>query len=577
MSRYQIQRARAASLFFLLMACPAVGAGLPATKASSAPPAPLFTWTGLYVGFNMGYTWTASNPITLSTIDLFDYSLRGFGPPSAAGASGVVEAQLDGFFFGGQVGYNWQFADRLIVGVEADIQGAGVRGGRGLLSVDQAPRGFAATSAKLDRQLEFVGTARGRLGYALTPTLMAYATGGLAYGGANLSGAISQNLQPGLLLSDTVRNDHFNILTGWTVGAGAEMAFSRNLSGKLEYLYYDLGQLWLADPALHHDNPITRAPVLADATGAHTRYSGHVLRAGLNYRFDSTIPETGAAAATPLFASSKFTSGEAPRFDDWNFLVLPYFWAINLNGTMTLANQTLGTNATFIDALTKSSSFPLAFMGRAEAQNGPFWAYSDIVWAQMHFAGSALSLRSPIADLSVSASVSGRMKMTLGIGEAGIGYELSRWKLLSAPESFTAIDAYAGLRYVNMTASLDVDGVAAANLALLGIQQMETKTTVGTGAMWWMDPVIGLRMRHGLGSGGSLEMRGDIGGFGAGSKFSWQVYGGYNADLDYNGTHFTALIGYRALGMNFAKWVNGRENGLNSVIHGPVTGLGVRF
>lgn len=560
----------------LSVASPALGADLPAPPAPlKAPPA--FTWTGLYIGLNGGYTWAASHPITISTVNVFDNTPFRFGRASAAGATGVVDARLDGFFSGGQIGYNWQFADRLIIGVEADIQGLGVRGGRGQNTVYPADlNGTAATSMKLDRDLEFLGTARGRLGFAVTPTLMAYATGGLAYGGANMSGAVSQSLRPGLLLSDTVRGDRFDILTGWTAGAGAEMALGRNLSAKLEYLFYDLGELWLSNPSLHHDDLLTRKPMVADATAAHTRYNGHVIRAGLNYRFDFSRPETGSAA-TPLFATPNFEPVARPRYDGWKFLALPYLWAINLNGGMTLRGETLDVNATFIDALTRSSSFPLAFMGRAEAENGPFFAYGDIAWAQMRFSGSALSLRSPLADLAVSASVSGRLKTTLTIGEAGFGYELARWKLLGAPESFTAIDAYTGLRYVNMTANLNLDAIASASSSALGVTVVDGKSVTGTGTLWWMDPVVGLRLRHSFAPGSKFEARADIGGFGAGSKFSWQFYGGYSTDFDYNDTHFTALIGYRALGMNFEKYVEGRANGLNLVIHGPVTGLGVKF
>ncbi|HEY8161108.1 MAG TPA: hypothetical protein VIF34_02390 [Methylocystis sp.] len=80
-----------------------------------------------------------------------------------------------------------------------------------------------------------------------------------------------------------------------------------------------------------------------------------------------------------------------------------------------------------------------------------------------------------------------------------------------------------------------------------------------------MDPAIGLRMRQGFTpGGGTFEMRGDIGGFGAGSKFSWQVFGGYNADFEVNGMKLVGPVGYRALGMDFSKWVNGHDNGLNA-------------
>jgi opacity protein-like surface antigen len=575
MFRRDIFSATASVFFGLWLIGPATGADPGAAKAPAPPPA--FTWTGLYVGFNTGYTWTASDPITLSTINVYDKFAGGFGPASAAGASGVVNARLDGFFFGGQAGYNWQFAERLIVGLEADIQGAGVRGGGGQLSIYDAPAGQVGTSFKLNRNLEFLGTARGRLGYAATPTLMAYVTGGLAYGGANLAAAMSQNLSPTTLLSDTVRRDHFDILTGWTVGAGAEMALTRNLSGRLEYLYYDLGQLWMASPSLRHENLPSRETDVFDATGANARYSGHVLRAGLNYRFDPSIPQTAGSASSPLFASSQVMPLERPRYGGWSFVVTPYLWSINLNGAMILRGESLATDATFIDALTKSSAFPLAFMGRVEAENGPFWAYGDAAWTRLRFAGSAFSLRSPVADLAVSASVSGRLKMSLGIGEAGFGYELGRWKFANAPGSFTAIDAYTGLRYVNLGVDVSADAVVAAGSQLLDLQQAGGKSLLKTGTMWWMDPVVGLRLRQGLGPGSRFEMRGDIGGFGAGSKFSWQCYGGYNADFDYNGMRLTALIGYRALGMDFSKWVNGRENGVNAIVHGPVSGLGMRF
>lgn len=569
-------RALFAAALALAAAAPAEAADLPSTKGPIAPP-PVFTWTGFYVGFNTGYAWTASDPINISTLNLVDTSIQGFGPVSALGATGTVRARLDGFFFGGQAGYNWQFSERLIAGLEADVQGAGVRGGNGQVSIFQAPIGFAATSFKLNRQLEYLGTVRGRLGYAVTPTIMAYVTGGLAYGGANLSGAVSQSLRPSLLQSDTVRGDRYDNLVGWTIGAGSEMALGRNLSAKLEYLYYDLGELTLGNPSLAFTNILTGAQPVVDATTVKARYNGHILRLGMNYRFDASIPETSGSAATPLFASPQFAPVERPTYNGWRFLVMPYVWAINQNGTLTMRDKPLGADATFIDAVTTSAAFPLAFMGRAEASNGPFFAYADMAWARMRFAGSTLSLRSPIADLSVAANVAGRLRMTIAIGEAGFGYELARWKLMSAPASFTAIDGYLGLRYANIAANLNVNAFGFANAPLFGIQEAAATSVLGTGALWWIDPVVGLRMRHSFAPGSQLEMRGDIGGFGAGSKFSWQFFGGYSADFEYGGMKLTGLLGYRALGVDYSKWVDGRENGINAVIHGPVTGFGLKF
>lgn len=60
--------------------------------------------------------------------------------------------------------------------------------------------------------------------------------------------------------------------------------------------------------------------------------------------------------------------------------------------------------------------------------------------------------------------------------------------------------------------------------------------------------------------------------FGAGSKFSWQFFGGCRHDFEVVGAKLAGLAGYRGLGVDFSKWVEGRENGINAVLHGPITG-----
>jgi opacity protein-like surface antigen len=135
------------------------------------------------------------------------------GAASARGATGSVGTRLNGFFSGGQVGYNWQFSDRFVAGLEADLQGAGIRGGGAFTNLTQTavyPPFFAATSVTVHRSLEYFGTVRGRFGYAVTPTLLFYATGGFAYGGIATSTAVNQSLTPSLLLSAGAKSDFFN-------------------------------------------------------------------------------------------------------------------------------------------------------------------------------------------------------------------------------------------------------------------------------------------------------------------------------------------------------------------------------
>ncbi|WP_292528201.1 outer membrane beta-barrel protein [Methylocystis sp.] len=536
----------------------------------------MFTWTGFYMGMNFGHAWTGSDPIAVASANVFDVTAGGFGPGSAHGASGLVRARLDDYYFGGQAGYNWQFTEKFLAGLEANIQGAGVRGGGGLANVTAAPGGFAVTSATLRRSLEYFGTIRSRLGYAVTPTILVYATGGLAYGGVNVTSALAQSLTPSLLIADVAKGDLYENRVGWTIGGGGEMALGHNLSAKLEYLYYDLGSAFFANPLAFTD-VTTGALQLINAMRVSARFNGHLLRMGFNYRFDWSIPPTSVSAATPLFASPEIAPAEQSAFADWRILALPYLWAINTNGSLIARNDAIGTDTTIIDAFTKSSSFPFAFMGRVELSNGPLSFYGDFAWARLRFAGSTLKLRSPVADIAIAVSAGGRLRQTLAIGEAGVAYELARWKFLGAPSSSTALDAYAGLRYGYLGLDLTMNALGVANSQLLDLEVVGARATARSGRIQWVDPVVGLQVRHEFAPGEEFRMRGDIGGFGAGSKFGWQFYGGYSRDFEFRGLKFTSLIGYRAVGIDYSTWANGRENGLNAIIHGPVTGVGMRF
>ncbi len=422
---------------------------------------------------DFGYTWSPSPSITAVSANLYDRTVLGWGPASALSASGVVSSNLDGFLAGGGLGYNWQFHDRFVAGLEADLQGAGVRGGGGLRNIIPNPNilglsASAVTGARFNRTLEYLGTARGRLGYAPLPNLLAYVTGGLAFGGVTESASFGQRLAPSLLSSGSAKGSSFDNRTGWTLGAGLEYALTPALSAKVEYLYYDLGSKTLTNSNI---NPIILQGIflglqsVADATNVSTRFDGHVIRAGLNYRFDWSRPaEVSSSGATPLLASPRFAAVEAPRLGDWRISATPYLWAVGINGDMTARGETVASDFSFIDFLTKTSAFPLNFAGRLEASNGPFGVYGDFVWMQLRASGSILQLRSPLADVVIAASAAGHLKQTMAIGEAGVSYELARWNFLGAPEFVTSFDAYAGMRYwfVDLDLRLDATGAAAA-------------------------------------------------------------------------------------------------------------------
>lgn len=198
---------RSASVISLaLSAGLAIAADLPSKKGPPVyvPPPPL--WTGFYIGLNAGYAWSQDNSVGITTFPAVD-DPTGNNPilaTMAAGATSIFNAKTGGFIGGGQVGYNYQLAEKYVVGVEADIQGvAGGRSSASAATAGTAPVvvavlpnplvGTATTVLSTSKSLDYLGTLRGRAGYLVTPTLLAYATGGLAYGQVRSGTSIYQD------------------------------------------------------------------------------------------------------------------------------------------------------------------------------------------------------------------------------------------------------------------------------------------------------------------------------------------------------------------------------------------------
>jgi outer membrane immunogenic protein len=244
----------------------AAAADLPTSKGAPMAPAytPAFTWTGFYIGLNAGYAFGQGGSSS------YYPATGGFGGLGALSPFGSYNTKTEGFTGGGQIGYNWQTGN-VILGVEADINYVDGK------KTDS--RAFSivgvSTLASLRSELNYLGTVRARLGYAAMPNLMLYLTGGLAYGDVSNSSVWAFNLAgaPGFYGSSS------STKVGWTVGAGAEYGFTRNITAKLEYLYYDLGS------SSHLGTPNFAAGA-GLATGASFTNKGSIVRAGINYKFD---------------------------------------------------------------------------------------------------------------------------------------------------------------------------------------------------------------------------------------------------------------------------------------------------
>jgi outer membrane immunogenic protein len=260
----------------------AVALSFGATSLTSAaplyharPPAPAAipaSWSGFYIGGNIGYSWGRGEA------SFFQPSSPVDGMPFALAGS----QRLNGVIGGPEIGYNWQVTSSWLVGLEADFQWSGEKGSSNF----DFPFFASGVSASLDgsfsSDIHWFGTVRGRIGTLVTPTLLLYATGGLAYGRIETSGAVSNSFATffstcacGFFSFDQSTNK-----TGWTIGAGLQGAVPgmSNWLWKAEYLYIDFGTV--------NGNSVQVGFLGAPFPYSwSTKVTDNILRVGMDYRF----------------------------------------------------------------------------------------------------------------------------------------------------------------------------------------------------------------------------------------------------------------------------------------------------
>jgi len=246
----------------------AQAADLPSRHVAPAPVyiAPIFTWAGPYVGLNVGYGFEGNKNTTIGGSPLITNSqIAGTVPFS-------LSKKRDGFIGGAQIGYNWQMGS-FVYGLEADIQGTDIKGTGSFCDI----AGCANVQTTATQKLDWLGTVRARFGFAAFNRGLLYVTGGLAVGDPKLSANINEFAGLGRQFNASTSSTR----AGYTVGAGAEYAFSQNWSAKLEYLYYDFGTRTAVG--------IQTNPIGADFAVYRAKTDGHIVRVGLNYRFSSPV------------------------------------------------------------------------------------------------------------------------------------------------------------------------------------------------------------------------------------------------------------------------------------------------
>jgi outer membrane immunogenic protein len=258
----------------LLLGGPALSADL-AVKAPvyKAPPAVVPTWAGWYVGGNAGWIGSADDTVTNTATDT---GSSGLGLGLARGAiSGSVPLRYNGFLGGGQIGHNWQFGS-WVYGLEADFDGSTAKSSTA--AVFPGGGGVVPLTTAYSRELDWLATVRGRVGFTVAPTFLVYGTGGLAVGHTSVgSSVVAPGAFPPPESEPTTNLTSTNTTAGWTAGAGAEWLFAPRWSVKAEYLFVDLGK---------HSNTLTYTYGGNTSTLTSTvKDTSNIARAGINYHF----------------------------------------------------------------------------------------------------------------------------------------------------------------------------------------------------------------------------------------------------------------------------------------------------
>ncbi len=269
-----------------------------------------------------------------------------------------------------------------------------------------------------------------------------------------------------------------------------------------------------------------------------------------------------AMVCAPIAAMAAPETSEA---DEWEFIVTPYVWVVGLQGDLTVKGRTADVDASFLDIIRNSDSI-FGFLGNVEVRKGKWGAFVD----GTYFSGTSETAK--IGPLSIDADVE------MAIVSFGAFYRIAEWSLADAPgggPSYSgqkmAVDFYAGGRYTSLDTKIDANvNLTPGPLNLSAGRKFKKSPD-------WVDPIFGLRTITNVFPKVKLLLAGDIGGFGAGSDFTWHADGLLGYDFTLFSKKSTVWAGYRALYQDYKNGSGNNRFEWKMTMHGPVTGLSIHF
>jgi hypothetical protein len=288
--------------------------------------------------------------------------------------------------------------------------------------------------------------------------------------------------------------------------------------------------------------------------GGHRNFRIGIDTARRTYKMNSlkALALTFLVIALALVGSRTYAQTASSGENKWEFSLTPYFWMAAIEGDVGAKGTTAHIDFSFSDVWDY-----LDYGGEIhmEAWKGDRWGlFLDATYLKLS------------ADEIGTSQTLGPVNVDINLGEwlveFGGLYQLGKWPLGKNEERALSLQALGGGRYWNLNMRLD------ASTLLPGVGRNADKTKD------WVDPFIGARVLVDLTEKLSLAVRGDIGGFGVGSQFSW------NASAIF-GYHFSPMIsawlGYKALGVDYETGSLHRKFEFDVTMFGPIMGLGIKF
>ena len=262
--------------------------------------------------------------------------------------------------------------------------------------------------------------------------------------------------------------------------------------------------------------------------------------------FIMTAFSAAVQAAEP--DSAAVPAAETDEKDRWEFALVPYLWALTVDGSTTVKGHKSDVHFPFSDAL---SDVNIGFAFDFEARKDRLGFFVNPIYGVLS------------GDKTVSG-VSTDVTMNMFLGSFGVDYKLGPYALTEFSASGTpavTLVPYVGGRYTYLATTINAKDV-------LYVE----------GSKNWLDPIIGLRTIWDFSKKWNFTLAGNIGGFGVGSDFAWEGFGyfGYRFSL-WGKDNANFLFGYRALYQDYTSGSGSDLFEFDVTMHGPILGLSIGF